>query len=412
MTTGRVNVGGGGGGATLNIYTQLAEPQKKDGIWLQTTDKFKTIFQDLSVYLANSWVVNAIAPLPLTRGLHATVLAGDFIYVFGGRQNSSSQSGLLDVYKYNIKTNLWSYVGPLPYGSINSAPTGFTGVYKNGIIYLFGMIGSGTPTIKRFQVSTETWLANTSYALRASWGEIFDYGPDELLVVMPGASTYIFAYKISTDSWRQVNTNTYNVRDLSGSAVHLIDNKIWFIGSNNRNTLYYDLLLNTWTSLAASPIVTSASPSLVFGNEIHIYSRGGYEGLEYLIYNTTNNTYSYGPSLSRQRFNTDAVFDPISKKVYIIGGSTSSNGSIYSVETDMFTYISKQYSNDELVLLVNPPYSSDPKQMAVQLFGTRISVKNMKFLNYFLNAWIFKNGDLKEYPAYYGDGTKWTKFKN
>lgn len=414
MTTGRVNVGGGGGGASLNIFTQLSEPQKKDGLWLKTSDKFRTIFQDLSVYLANSWVDGIVAPLPQVRADHATVLAGDYIYVFGGRYNTTSQGGLLNVYKYNIRTNVWSYVGPLPYGSITSAPLNFHGVYKNGIIYLHGRIGSSSSYIKRFDVATETWLSDApSPPYSAYLGHLFEYGENGLLLVQisDSAGTRIYSYDIVNKTWKSLNTGTQSTYDYTSAAVHLLDNKVYMVAGRYSGRIF-DIATDTWTTLTNPPASTNMAPTLRFGTDIYIYGRGGYDGVEMFIFDTLTNTYSYGPPLPHIKRGAEAVFDPISKKVYIVGGYDTANSYPMSTETLVFTYISKQYSNDELVLLVNPPYSSDPNQKAVELFSTRISVKNMKFLVYFLNAWIFKNGDLKECPAYYGDGTKWTKFKN
>jgi hypothetical protein len=412
MTTGRVNVGGGGGGASLNIYTQLSEPQKKDGIWLQTSDKFRTIFLDTAPYVANSWVLDFLARLPTVRENHTTVLYNDYIYVFGGR-STSIPTYQNTIYKYSLKTGVWTYVG----ATQSSYLMNHTAVIKDGILYFAGRVGSTTAYLQRFDLATETWLPNTSTSPRSGDKHvILDYGPDKLIicVLYTSGSVYIYEYTISTNSWKQINASGYG-SNLAYHAIHLINNVIYFAGgdSNYYGTTKYDILTDKFISTANTPLRGRGAPSLAFGTDIHIYGTGDSNTLEVLIYDTLNNVYTYGPPMLRKRDSTQAVFDPIRKKVYLVGGNTATSGtSGQSADTDAFTYISKQYTSDELVLLVYPPFSSDPRQMAIQLFGTRVSIKNMRFLNYFLDAWIFKNGDLKEYPAYYGDGTKWTKFKN
>lgn len=410
MTTGRVNVGGGG--ASLNIFTQLVEPQKKDGIWLQTSDKFRSIALDRNVYLSNSWVLNFIPDLPTPRAYHTTLLYKDFIYVFGGKPNSGSQSFNQDIYKYNLITGVWTLVGNIPWGTYNTGMVSWNYEIINNIVYFSGRIGTGTAQLKRYDLDAETWLTDEGYLPRSGGvHRIFKYGDDGLILAVPGDSNYVYQYAFSTKTWTQVSPSPYIARDLSSASIHLIDNVVYF-AAGYYPSMKFDLITKTWSSIATSPLTTSGSPSLVFGNEIHIYGRGGYAGQEVIIYDTLTNTYSYGTPMLRRRYYTNAVFDPKGKVVYIVGGADTDSTGIYNPRTDAFTYYSKQYANDELVILVNKPYSIDPNQMAVKLFDTRIPIKNEKLVNYFLNAWIFNNSDLQEYPAYWGDGTKWTKFKN
>lgn len=428
MATGKVNTGGGGGGG-LNIFTQLAEPRTKDGIWLQTQDKFKTIFLEKNVYLANSWVLDALPELPKPRLNPVIVYVNDKIYVFGGSQTSGEQDYHTDVLKFNLVDNTLSYVTDMPTAPSKTRPWLYNPIVKDDYIYFFGATSTSTTrNITRFNHVTETWDGfQSTYPPRgvSSGGYLFEYDEEHLLVVGGNTGTlYTQIYNINTNTWTELgsysvtNTNVY-----SNTVYTKVGNLVYLLGtqSGSLNIMVIDLSTNTLARLDSTPGVPAKVPfvlkggvdfSLLLGDEVHIFGSPYLANqLSYVIFNTTTKTWSYGPPMLRLRNDTNVVFDPIRRKVYIIGGRHDTTNAI-SKSTDMLSFISKQYTNDELVLLVQDTYDVSRNQKAVKLFPTTISIKNGRFMNFFNDAWIFKNGDLREYPAYYGDGTQWIKFKN
>ena len=95
------NVLGQSGSSTsgLNVYAQLAEPSKKDGVWIKTEE---TKFPDEIFYLQLENM-----PCDFTNGSAVTI--GKNIYLFGGDYYGTK------AYKYNTITNTYTELNEVPY---------------------------------------------------------------------------------------------------------------------------------------------------------------------------------------------------------------------------------------------------------------------------------------------------------
>ncbi|MGX8701512.1 Kelch repeat-containing protein, partial [Caproiciproducens sp.] len=85
--------GGGGSDLRLKVYAQPTEPAEKDGVWLKTAlaEKIKKIVFDSNVWAAEQWQNPSLAAdMPTARSEFCSAVFGDEIYIFGGRNTSSS----------------------------------------------------------------------------------------------------------------------------------------------------------------------------------------------------------------------------------------------------------------------------------------------------------------------------------
>lgn len=98
---GRSNIYSGGTGDKLNVYAQLAEPSKKDGIWIKTTgiNKYNyTGIQTLNEIITEEYIQLTNIPYQFYYG--SAVAIGNDVYLFGGFGSATK------AYKYQPGTPL------------------------------------------------------------------------------------------------------------------------------------------------------------------------------------------------------------------------------------------------------------------------------------------------------------------
>ncbi|MCA9140059.1 MAG: tandem-95 repeat protein [Planctomycetales bacterium] len=107
---------------------------------------------------SDSWT--AIAPLPQPlHGLSATGDGNGHVFVFGGSSTIDDSGIQSSAYRYDIATDSWSLVGPMPIGTRDSA----LAVDTDGLIYITGgMTSSGaTDAVQQYDPTTNAWSIQT-----------------------------------------------------------------------------------------------------------------------------------------------------------------------------------------------------------------------------------------------------------
>ncbi len=185
--------------------------------------------------LANdSWTT--LAPLPTNRIGSAAAVVGNAIYVIGGRTGSAPNGfGKLSVVeKYDIGTNTWSTVSPLPYALSDCA-----GAVVGGKIYIFGGFNAASmvqSAVLRYDPVTDTWTTGYSsmptargamYAVGTSGGTVYVIGGTGQAWSAAIGST-VEAYKVSTDTWTTGYTPMPTPRAEHCAASH--GGRIYIIG--------------------------------------------------------------------------------------------------------------------------------------------------------------------------------------
>lgn len=414
MAVGRVNVGGGAGAATLNIYTQMSEPKKKNGIWIQTLDKFQNITMDTDVWEAGDWINNYLTPSPVAKAGHMSILVGRKIYIIGGVVNSYSTTGN-NIYSLDLTTNVWSFESDIPWLNSNSSTTGHLRAYaRNGNIYMSGRVGSSGVYHRIYNIESKTWTTSTTTAPGGgtSTNYCFPYGDDvSINVGFNGDNVNITKYNISTGVWTTIYSGSYS--NVASCSVEMIGDYIYAVaGLASYGGFKVELSTGVRTNIARSPAVTSATPSLASGSNIELFGTSIGYGTQHQIYNTTTDTWSQVGDLPMGVISTTPVADEVDKKIHLIGGYSQANGTNAALKTALTkSFNAKIYPNKELVIkILNQPNAS-PNQYKVRLFDTKIKIKNEQIYAYFLDAWIYRDNDLNYAPSYWGDGTQWVQFK-
>ena len=151
----------------------------------------------------NTWV--SLADMPTGRGGLGAAVVGNAIYAIGGRTGSSPCSGgeLTTVERYDIGTNTWSTVAPLP-----GARSDLAAVAHGGKIYVFGGCKSGVflGDVDVYNPVTNTWSTAPldMPTARASMYGAAAKGNTVYVIGGWNASGQLVtneAYKIASDTW-------------------------------------------------------------------------------------------------------------------------------------------------------------------------------------------------------------------
>ena len=139
-----------------NIFVQESEPNKKDGIWLQTNKEYVKVIRDDNVFIGEKWDIekmNTLQEVPdVSSSGHPIANIGNYIYSFCARYGTTT------AYKYDVLNDTYTQLTNTPelYFSANSCIDCGTN------IYLFKCDSSSTYCYK-YDTLTDTYtkLAST-----------------------------------------------------------------------------------------------------------------------------------------------------------------------------------------------------------------------------------------------------------
>ena len=166
-----------------------------------------------------------------------------------------------------------------------------------------------------------------------------------------------YHYKWNGSSWTNVSTLPYNF--IVGSAV-VYNGEIHILGGNGNNTAHYKWNGSSWTNVSTLPYDFRYGKAVVY-NWQSIYILGS-ENTQYRKYRATFTSES-------------KTYDPYT---LIIQRGDTNNGAYVTAFADM----------------------------------SAIAGSNNRFQTGFDDVWYFGSSAFETTPIYYGDGSKWIKFKN
>ena len=393
MAVGRVNVGGGK--SKLNVFTGLIEPKTKEGIWIKTDTKITKIINDLELWFADSWndtVLKKYTDIPYSASNRKIVAVGTNIYVMGGYKGSAY---IKTAYKYNTLTDTWTRLADVPFSITND-------IYNSALVYVDGYLYMLTATGQnyKYNISTDTWTTLTSRS--NNWHLVASAVGTNIFVFVTAGVNYVpswYKYDTLTDTW----TNLTNLGYISyiTAVSHGTDIFILGLGSGDKPSAAmsrYDSLTHTITSLGTAPINAVGSAATLIGENIHYVS-----DTKHYIYNITNNTWT---------LLTASVPATMSG-----GNLVYANGSIIAFQGNdavgnyRFNFTSKQYPNGTVIIYKQPYFGVYKTELITPKQGTFTGI-NSRLIIAFDNVYMYLNDKLNEnLPTYYGDGTKWVKFK-
>lgn len=391
---------GGSGVANFNLYAQTTEPPIKEGIWLKTADKFDRIEVAEDIHSGGTWSLDPKADLPTPLYGQGCVEVDGKIYNIGGVTGSTSSTYLNTNYVYDANNSIWNNKVNMP---IERAFFGCSAVNNN--IYCIGGYNGGYPNgIDIYNSKSNLWSSGTPipsvrrYVLSVSVGNnIYIIGGDE------GApSSKVYIYNTETNTWSN-GVDMPTKRQLLGGAV--VGRKIYCIGGYSTaftNVVeIYDVDTNSWTTGANMPTARNGLSCVSVGSKIYCIGATNLVPVTE-IYDVPTNTWSTEADMLTPKYLFGSVY--YNQKIYAMGGGTA----LATNQTQTLNLTPTPFPENSLVIqsFGLPQYT----------YGTQlITSKNLKgdrLITGFENAWIYKNSNLQEYPSYYGDGTKFIKFKN
>lgn len=177
---------------------------------------------------------------------------------------------------------------------------------------------------------------------------------------------------------------------------------------NSKENYSYDVDSQTWTKLTDVPFSVYDHTAVAIGTKIDVI--GGFYNTStfknFYVFDTMNKIWTKLTDLTLAAAGHTSV--NIGSKIYMLGGGDVPS---YSKTHKVYSFTAKVFEEDTLVIFRNHDllgtYYTElltPSKGIEGLFSTLLSGFN--------NAWMYYDSDIQELPAYYGDGTKWIKFKN
>lgn len=382
--------------AKPNIFVQTTEPNKKDGIWLQTDKEVEHYVSDENVFVGGTWTpdINSIT-IPYKSAPQGAAVVENFIYVFPMYDSANLP------YKINVATeevtNLSAMPRTLNYGIAFAVGTD---------IYLFDNRGKSVDTpVLKYNTLTDTYSTVSASPQQFNNGKTRGVvkGTDIYLYGNSYDYKQMYKYDTLTDTYTYLSSggNTYGA---AHGALNLVGNQIYIFGadSNDNSVSYkYDIDLNTFSAISASSIKQYGLATITVGNQIYMFGGSTSPFKNVRVYNTTTDTYTNLANSTWPFRNNYAV--KIEENVYFLGDNDSSKMRVYHLED-------KSYDNNTVVLAQGKTYSVGYN---TKLIDTSFE-SNYQPLYAFADAWFYtsENGLDNTIPTYYGDGTQWIKFKN
>jgi hypothetical protein len=285
------------------------------------------------------------------------------IYVFGGVVNNTTYFN--NTYSYNDNNYSWSQLSPT---GVPSVRAGHTAVYDyNGtypIMYVFGGNNNATyyNNTYSYNLTSGVWstVSGTAPSVRSGHSAVYDLNTDKMYIFggYSGSGYLNDTYRCNitnptTGTWTTMSSLTGAASKRTGHTAVYDSNttKMYVFGGWNgtaggyfNDTYVFNATSGasgTWTTLTPT-----GAPSRRYGhsavydqNATKMYVFGGFDGT-----NALNDTYVYTAganwttvtltgSVPARRYNHSAVYDPVTKEMFIFGGyynATTSYNDTYS----------------------------------------------------------------------------------
>lgn len=269
-------------------------------------------------FLANAQTLNFqnLADMSSGRGAITSVIVNDNIYVSNG-YTANGDSGYIE--KYNITNNTWTVL------DMALAPKRFASseTYNNKI-YVFNGWGNSNMEIVDLATNTVTngatnpfYAGNLGSAIHS--GKIYTFGGSGLNGTSPYSNKFQY-YDIALNTW----TTLPDMPTAKETKGKIVNNKLYVIGGfngTNSNLIdVYDLNTNAWTNQYTMPVGVSGHSVAVSNNKIFIV--GDYDNQTYLAYfdTTTSQLHQLSSNMTARRHSAAEVYN---NKLYIMGGNTT-----------------------------------------------------------------------------------------
>lgn len=392
---------GGGGMLDYNLYAQPSEPAKKEGIWIKSDHGYTNANVDNQVFLANSWLTDSFATPPTNLWCKNPLIVGSDVYLL------DTNFGQL-FYKYSTITNTWTTLAN--YGNIADGPV--STIVQDNYIYALLYVTTSTYKLCRYSISNNTW---TQIAITGT-------APSESAsICKPIIDNKVYGFTGNicfnwlTFTWESA-TMVCTIATATGYDYVSIGAKNYV--ATKPNLSIYDMVTNTYSTVPLpSGYGYCYASAIVVGGDIYFFgvadgTSGGFDneyGNKAFKFNTDTLTWTALPNVPQ--YVGFPILFLINFQIHVCGYKTGTSSTVTPWQK-VFTITSKQYAEDTFILLRNSDRSGSYCTELVTAQGITGSLYT-RFADWFNDAMLFYGGTLhNEFPTYYGDGTKYVKFKN
>jgi len=338
---------------SVKVITQLSTDQDK------TND---TLIK--SVYVTNSaWTVGSDVPdlRHVGTGVGYSKPGNDTTWLFALGGVGGDGLDKANMFKYNVKTNIWSPAIPLP----DSLVLGACAIVKDSLYMIAGSNGPGwfnyTSNCYRYDINAGTWTPIAPLPAAICWAKALGY-QDSLIYeasgnTIAGESSAVYLYNTTTNTWRTC-TPMPGMR-AAGAFARSGDTLVYVGGSDG--TLFYnqtyrgvisqtDRSVITWTTGASWPggILIWKADAASWGSKGIIMTTGSSSTTAYWTPTIPNPCYIYSPGANTWTALANlpipmlcsfvgSTFSSAGAKLIVAGGYTGLNVPLGSTATQIYT---------------------------------------------------------------------------
>jgi N-acetylneuraminic acid mutarotase len=246
-----------------------------------------TILTRLYNISTNSWSLGLPAPLPpRSEEAYGETTHGGFLYVIGGRSGlcPGPPAGVCNnLERYDPVTNTWATLTPMPTARAAAAAA----VFDNSIYVIGGRLSGGGPcsggpylaTVERYDIDTNTWstvaplpFARSDLAAREHGGKIYVFGGCNGFFT--GFLKDVSVYDPVKDTWTSglapmPTARASLVAGISGDNVYAIGG--WNgTGTGLTTNEVYNIAGDSWSTAAPMPTARGEAGSHSHGGRIYV----------------------------------------------------------------------------------------------------------------------------------------------
>lgn len=371
-----------------NIFMQLTEPVKKEGIWFKSDKQVDHIIMDTNIIESGNWdTINEYPDLPLNINSYSKVCTIDnIIYLFDGRDKKA----------YTFNTNDLSCTEitdvTLPFISLTE-DCQFCAVDK--CIYVLYKAYNSYNTIYKFD--TEARTCSTVYSVSYAWYM-------NCYIAAIDTNIFIFDSKGAICKFNTINNTltkldvTNPITEQSYSKCISIDEYIYIFGGYANGDSYtyaykFNTATNEFTKLTDMPYGGYELGITNIGNDIYLF---GLNNILVYKYNIVDNTYTSVSEVS-DMINYSYAVNISDSKIFILGGSNTSR------KIRVYVLNNKEYDNNSIIV-----WGGNNKYMT-QLYTSDNIVGRLLFGFYKAYYYTTENKLDASLPLYYGNGKEWIK---
>lgn len=373
-----------------NIFMQLTEPVKKEGIWFKSDKQVDHIIMDTNIIESGNWdTINEYPDLPFGIGSNGKACTIDnIIYLFDGKDKKA----------YTFNTNDLSCTEitdvTLPFISLTE-DCQFCAVDK--CIYVLYKAYNSYNTIYKFD--TEARTCSTVYSVSSAW-----YMNCYITVI--DTNIFIFDYLSAIHKFDTIK-NKYTKLDVTNPITKQsylkcisIDEYIYIFGGYDNSSSYtnaykFNTVTNEFTKLTDMPYGGYELGITNIGNDIYLFGLNNTATLVYK-YNIVDNTYTSVSEVS-DMINYSYAVNISDSKIFILGGSNTSR------KIRVYVLNNKEYDNNSIIV-----WGGNNKYMT-QLYTSDNIVGRLLFGFYKAYYYTTENKLDASLPLYYGNGEEWIK---